>query len=382
MRQFLKSLFLLLLLAGCASEGGVTGTGISAIVAGHVTVMDGGPDGGVEVSVDGTSAVIDAAGNFELFGDFSGPVDVRFSDPGEQREIGIVSISVPPGSTNILEDVVIDRGAAQPVEVTVVRQGSVVGRIERIECAPPGAVTIRLGNESPFSLLLSEEIVIRDESGSALGCRQLRRDDRIEATGVQLSTGVSIAFSVQLTERAAEPVENFPVEFGGSANSVDCDTGRVVVLVLTEEDPFLAKVRPRSNTELICVDEHGPRRCECEDIKERDIVQVRGVASVATPDAVFATSVFVFPGPAIVDVPVRVLRLGCAVGKIETEAELENTSQVIIARFGDQTRFVCDQQPCRCEDLRPDDILQLVGSPVVASGRPFVDVGLVRRLGP
>ncbi len=379
MKKALRIVFLFLFISGCASEGGVTGTGISAIVAGHVSAVGGGSEEGIEVSVAGAGALTDGDGNFELFGEFSGQIEVRFSEPGQTRPIGAVSISVPPGSTSVLEDVVIDRQAARLVDITVVRQGSVVGRIEDVACANPSSIAIRLEDRSTFSLLLSDEVVIRARGGSALGCAQLRRGDRVEATGVQLSNGVRVAFAIELTERAVEPVDRFAVEFGGSVNDIFCDQGRVVVLVLTEDDPFLASIRPRNDTRLICVDEGGPRKCECEDIQQRDILQIKGEVTVANPDAVVASSILVFPGPALVDLSVRALRIGCTVRKIEAEAVFETTRQLIVARFGNDTRFICDRRPCRCEDLRPDEELRLIGSPIVASGRPFIDVGVVQQ---
>lgn len=378
----LSSLLLAACAAGCASEGGVTGSGISAIVAGHVTVANGGPPDDLEVTVEGTRAPIDAAGNFEVVGDFSGPTQLTFSTVGHPNVVGTLSITIPAGSTTVLEKITVDPRGADPATLTVARLGSVVGRVQSVSCLSNVGVAIQLGNDSVFSFRLSEDVVIRDRQGGLLACEDLRRGDRIEATGVQLSDGTSIAFSVDLSERPAEPLDDFAVEFGGSVNDLHCDEHRLRVIVLTDADPFLTSVRGRVDTQLFCVGADGPRGCECEDVAPLDIVQVRGAVSVSDPSAVAAESIYVFPGPAIVHAPVVVRRVGCAVGKIETEAFFDSTSQIVIVRFDEATSFLCEGTACGCEDIRPDDVVRLVGSPIVASGRPFVDALTIDREAP
>lgn len=367
------SLLSLVTLVGCASEGGVTGTGISGIVAGHVTLADGSSPATLEVSIDGRQAPIDASGNFELTGEFSGPTVLSISPIGGSEAIGSLQVALPAGATTVMEEIHVDALAAEPVRLTVARHGSVIGRIQSVSCFSNTGIAIELGNGNTFSFLLSEEVVIRDRQRLPLVCEDLRRGDRIEATGVQLADGTSIATSIELSDRPAAPVDEFTVEFGGSANNVFCDEYRLRILVLTDADPFLTSARGRPRTELFCVDANGPRPCACEDISVRDIVQVRGAVTVAHPDAVTAESIYVFPGPALAEAPVVVRRVGCARRRIETEAFFANTSQVVIARFDETTRFLCEGVPCRCEDLRRDDVVRLFGSPIVANGRPFVD---------
>jgi len=370
-----------LLLAGCASEGGVSGTGISAIVAGHVTRPDGSAAAGVTVLAEQASATTGADGNFEIVGEFSEHVELEFAEAGAGASVGTVGISVPAGSTTILEEITIDSGAARPVTVNIVRHGSVVGRIESVSCDAAPEIAMTLANGAAFTFRLSDEVVVRDRAERPIDCEDLRAGDRIEASGVQLSDGSSLAFSVDVTRRRAEARQEFAVEFGGSVNNRLCDKDRIRVLVLTEADPFIANVRIGDATDLFCVDAAGPRSCDCEDITRRDIVQVRGVVSVVNPGAVVASSIYVFPGPAVVEVPVVALRVKCRGGKIETEAVFETTHQVVVARFADDTEFVCDGEPCACQDLRAGDLLHVRGSPIVASGRPFIDVSRITRIG-
>jgi hypothetical protein len=333
------------------------------------------------VVADGVDATTDSDGNFELVGEFSASLELRFAEAGQGTPVGTVSVSVPAASTTVLEVVTIDADAEDPVTVNIVRHGSVVGRIDRLSCESEREIELTTANGASFSFTVSDDVVARDGDDLPLECEDLRHGDRIEVTGVQLSDGTSLAFSLVLTSRRAEARDEFAIEFGGSVNNRPCDQDRIRVLVLTEADPFIANVRIGTGTDLYCVDAAGPRPCQCRDITRRDIVQVRGVVSVTNPGAVVASSIYVFPGPAIVEVPVVALRVGCRLGKIETEAVFETTRQVVIARFADRTEFVCDGDPCDCADLRPGDLLDLRGSPIVASGRPFIDVSRIVRAG-
>lgn len=369
-----------LLLAACASDGGVTGTGISSIVAGHVMLADGSSAAGVEVSVGDVHASVDEAGNFDVTGEFSGPTELRFSRPGQPNEVGALQLEIPAGSTTVLEGVTVDfRSPEHRVTLTVARHGSVVGRIQTVSCISNTGVAIELENRSFFSFLLSDDVVIRDQAGALLDCADLERGDRIDATGVQLSDGTSIAFSIDLTERPAEPLDEFSVEFGGSVNNVDCDERRLRTIVLTDADPFFTSVRVRQDTEFFCVDGDGPRPCACTDIEPLDIVQLQGIVSVTEPGAVIARSIYVFPGPAIVDAEVVIRKVRCNARRLDTEAFFATTSQAVIARFDLETDFQCEGVVCECRDLNVDDVVRLVGIPSIANGRVFVDAFIIER---
>ncbi len=385
MRKALWVLVIGLALVGCSSEGGVTGTGISAIVAGNVSSVDGEtPRSGIEVSIESAeriSAVTDESGNFELTGSFAGEVSVRFRRDSNAMDLGDLRLVVPAGSTTLLEDVVIDRNQPQGVRVTVVRQGAVVGVISSAVCnALAGVLELALDAEDQrVGVRLSDTTIIRRANGGVLECEDLRIGDRVEATGVLLSNGRRLASRVVITERAARPRQEFDVEFGGSVNGFDCARNRIRVLVRTAPESFVATVRIDRRSELVCSDGESPSPCSCEDINVGDVIQVRGVASVANPEAVVAASILVLAEPAIVELPVEVLRVGCNQGKIETEARFETENQVIVARFNRQTDFVCSNEPCRCADIRAGDLLVLVGRPVVMGNRPFIDAAVIVR---
>lgn len=138
----------LALLSGCGSEGGVVGSGIStATISGNV------------VAVQQNAALLDAGaavpplavrleefadietttgddGVFELDGDFSGPLTLRFETVGG-RLLARLALDVPAGSTVELADVEIAPGSARPREI---RQRNFVGRIAQVNCALPGFV--------------------------------------------------------------------------------------------------------------------------------------------------------------------------------------------------------------------------------------------------
>ena len=118
----LRLLFVCLLaaLTGCASEGGVTGTGIAASVSGNIVLVSA--DAGsartlpfaVRVSVGeapAVSAVTDEAGTFVLAGAFSGAVTLQFTRADDGAELGPLDLEVPAGSATVLENIVIDTRA-------------------------------------------------------------------------------------------------------------------------------------------------------------------------------------------------------------------------------------------------------------------------------
>ena len=135
------------LLAGCGSEGGVVGSGIStATISGNVVAVQQG------------AALVDAAavprlavrleefadigtttgddGVFELDGDFSGPLTLRF-ETVTGRLLARLPLDVPAGSTVELADLEIAPGSARAREI---RQRNFVGRIAQVNCALPGFV--------------------------------------------------------------------------------------------------------------------------------------------------------------------------------------------------------------------------------------------------
>ncbi len=377
----LLSILIVTALAGCASEGGVTGSGISAIVAGNVSTTPGSDLEGIEVAIGDAASRLDRSGNFELLGEFDGEVALRFRDAVGGFDLGELPISVASGSTTIIEGIVIDPAAPQRISRQIVRIGSVIGTIRRVDCGPDGGrVDIELAaNGRDFRFLIFPDAFLRTRSGEAISCQDLRPRDRVEATGVQLADRTSIALVVTLTDRPPAPAREILVEFGGSVNRLFCDRDGIQVLVTTADEPSLASVRFRPNTEILCNDGDELRPCACDDILERDIVQIRGFASIDNPEAVRATTVLVFPGPLVVSVPVVALRVGCGQGLIETQTRLDGAPQVLIARVHPETEFVCGGRACSCRDLRPGDGLRLVGSPVVERQFAIIDVGRVVR---
>jgi hypothetical protein len=82
--------------AGCASEGGVSGTGISASVSGNVTVVTEAAQLAalpfpIRVSIGAggaVSATTDDDGAFTLSGAFSGPIEISFANATDGSPLG------------------------------------------------------------------------------------------------------------------------------------------------------------------------------------------------------------------------------------------------------------------------------------------------------
>ncbi len=196
MLRWIGLLGLLPVLAACASEGGVVGSGISA-VSGNVaevevteTVSERGAVAAtrlpfaVTVSVieaPGVAATTDADGTFEVVGDFSGPITLRFAKAEGDAELGTLGLNVPAGSTIVLEDI---RIVAKRVLARVARQRDFFGRVELVDC-DAGEAGILLVNDSAavkenhqFMVEIQSDTVITGGRGQRITCAGIRQGDR------------------------------------------------------------------------------------------------------------------------------------------------------------------------------------------------------------
>jgi hypothetical protein len=297
---------LLAVIAGCAAEGGVSGTGVSAVSGNVVQVSEDSSLAElpfpIRVTVEqlpSASAVTDAAGAFTLRGAFSGAVTLQFSNAADGAPIGPLALEVPAGSSTVLENIEI-RLAAPPadrVRPRAIRQLDVFGRLDMVECNADGSGTLLVIDDGrpprQFLARLTAETEIVRPDGRALSCAELRDGRRPpvlvegllrDADRTILATRVTVG-----PRRPRPPDGGVPraERLRGVVRAVSCPRGIVVLAQLDAE----RAVRIDAETEVRCGVPPSP--CACEDIARGDTLQVGGVLRPAEPGLVYAETVTV-----------------------------------------------------------------------------------------
>jgi hypothetical protein len=178
---------LVALLAGCSSEGGVVGTGISSSVSGNIATVDVSASATVSAAAPAAipfpirvslaeapdvSDTADSDGNFILEGDFAGPLTLLFSGP--HGVIGRLGVDVPAGADIVLEDIAIRSQQNGGVQAGKIRQHNFYGRILSVDCAQS---TLEIGDDLSrlFRVQLGPSTaIINGPDGAALACTDLR----------------------------------------------------------------------------------------------------------------------------------------------------------------------------------------------------------------
>lgn len=295
-----RLLALLVLLAGCGSEGGVTGTGINASVSGSI-VQVGAPPVGIRITVAEAPEVTTVAaddGTFVLRGRFAGAVTLLFSDDATGAEIGPLALEVPAGSVTLLENVAIDRSAPPPARVQplAVRQLDIVARVDLAECDGTGA-TVLVSDEARRQFLVAltaeTEIVARD--GTALDCAALRVGRRVGVEGfLRLRDQTLVATRVVVAPpRPAAPDDPRRERFRGVALAVDCALGEVVINQRLDGELIRRLLRLTERSEVRCGSEM--RACGCADIAVGSTVSGSGTIFPRSPGVVIVDDVLVTP---------------------------------------------------------------------------------------
>ncbi|MCK6555750.1 hypothetical protein L6Q96_14430 [Candidatus Binatia bacterium] len=306
-----RSLFLLalLLLGGCAADGGPVGTGIAAI-SGNVVAVDTATDGAtaesglatalpfpVTVSIDeapGIADTTDAEGNFELRGEFSGALTLRFRGDGIDAT---TPIDIPAGSVLVLEDVTLRRQSVEPANV---RQLEFLGRIVMVDCVDDANGVLLVDDRAPgrnqFLVRISADTEITRRGGRPLACTALRVGDEVGIQGeVRLRTDRTIdalAIVVAPKNPPPDPGPVQPVRFTGTVVAADC-TAEVLLLASVNGG---TRVRLVPTTRYFTPDGHGGRRpIACTDLAPRGHVEGNGTVRLNNPGAIVAETIVFRP---------------------------------------------------------------------------------------
>jgi len=199
MKQTLALLAIGLLLGGCATDGGSSGTGITTAegnVAGITTAMAAalsgragelaaqGDLGGIRVSVEGTdiAADTDPSGAFRVRGDYDSVVTLLFARAQDQLAARL-QVNVPAGGTLTLNDVELDAasGKALPQSQSVVFDGTIVA----VDCGP-GELRF-VSQQSPddgdqYAVVLAGSSIV-DAMGAPVPCTLLAPGEDARVSG-------------------------------------------------------------------------------------------------------------------------------------------------------------------------------------------------------
>ncbi len=381
-------------LAGCAAEGGVTGSGISASITGNVSLVQVNetPAAKVEaaaaelpfpvrVSIDelpGIESITDEEGNFELSGDFSGRIVLLFASAETDMELGMFDVEVPAGSVTVLENIEILPFQPDAVTPAVVRQFDVFGHVALVECEGDGTGTLLVDDEAPAAsrrqflvrILADTEIVSSD--GLLVACQDIDRGARLVIEGVQRrGSGTIFALLITLSpSRPPTPVTSFrPVSVNGHVTRIDCEAGFIEVEEsrVGEASRFRQPVLLSASTEFRCGAGGELADCQCPDIGVGDRVAVDGQQRNDKPRAIAAGLVIVgflrvkvvgvvFGADCEKDV------IGVRVGQVQWRIELLAGTDIRCLTPTDVS--------CECDDALPGDRVEIHGT--VHADRPRV----------
>jgi len=208
---------------GCASEGGIAGTGASAVsgnitlVSEQTTAQDAALPFPIRVSISefpDIESVTDAAGRFALRGDFAGAVTLQFANADSGAEIGPLALEIPAGSQTLLENIEIRLNAPRPERVrpAAVRQLDVFGRLDLVDCGA-GVLLVSDDGRPPrqFMVRLTADTVIARRDGTRLRCAALSAGLAVQVEGVlRLADRTIVAAQVTVVARRGPPSRVVP----------------------------------------------------------------------------------------------------------------------------------------------------------------------------
>jgi len=196
--QRLALLAVALLLGGCATDGGSSGTGITtaegnvASITTAVAAMASSSAArtlqeslaGIRVSIEGTDIAdeTDASGAFHVSGDYDSVVTLLFARAQDDL-VARLQVNVPAGGTLGIKDVVLDasNGTAKPQSQSVVFDGTIVA----IDCTAGELrlVSQQRPNDGDQYVVLLAGSTIVDGMGAAVSCPSLEDGEDARVAG-------------------------------------------------------------------------------------------------------------------------------------------------------------------------------------------------------
>lgn len=368
------ALFLSVALAGCASEGGVTGTGISASVSGGITSVGQPADAAalpfpIRITVAQAPAVTTVAaadGTFALRGRFSGAVTLLFSDAATDAPIGPLPLEIPAGSVTLLENIEIDPAAAPAARVRplAVRQLDVVGRVDLAECVGDGATVLVSDAARPprqFLVSVTADTEIQARDGTPLDCVALREGLLIGVEGfLRLRTQSLVATRILVAPpRPSPPDEPRRERFRGLALAVDCARGELVLAQHPDGESITRRIQLSEATEVRCGTD-PPRACGCADIAVGSGIAGNGTIFPRRPGVVVADVVTVTPAPRVTLLG-SIGRADCGRGELAVQ-DAAPGDRIVRVVLSPATTIQCGRTACACAALGVRDRVRVEGA--------------------
>jgi len=370
-------------LVGCASsEGGVTGTGVSAISGNVVMVSAQGAEPAplpfpVRVSVAEFPAIADttdANGSFRLSGAFSGSITLQFADAADGTSIGPLSVELPAGAQMVLENIEIDTSAPPPdrVQPQAVRLFDVFGRVDAVECGDDGTGTILLTDagrpprQVMVSITAATEIASRD--GVPLTCADILTGAFVGAQGFLRRddlTIVALAVVVSPTRPPRPSPAPRPERLQGVVAAVSCQRGLVVVEQDGAIDPVERIVKLTDRTEFECGSEL-PTPCDCSAIAVGEPLGVAGTIFPDQPGQIRAGVVVVGSTSVVFDAIGVIAAVRCVSDVLALRVAA--SGELVRVALDADTQFLCADVSCQCDDLRAGVRARVQGQRDIGTG--------------
>jgi hypothetical protein len=360
------------ILLGCGSsastEGGVTGTGISASVTGNVSLVDESAAVAIMLpfpirvtiaEVPGVESTTDANGTFALRGSFSGALTLQFSVADSRAELGELALEVPAGSETVLENIEIRTAAPPPdrIRPSAVRQFDVFAHVDMIDCAADGTGSFVVVDDGrpprQFLVRVTAETMIATRDGSTLRCADLQTGDAVQVDGIlQRADQTIVAGTVVVVPMRPPPPPPGPraERVRGVVRAVGCERGLIEVEQRGTDEPVRRIVQLVEGTDILCAGE-PPTPCSCADIAVGDPIGVVGLLFPERPGVVVAETIVVDAALRHVAVLAIVASASCAAGLIELR-DANAPTVVLHAALSRRTEILCGRQVCACTALR------------------------------
>jgi hypothetical protein len=362
---------------GLSSEGGVTGTGISAI-SGNIAAVREQDAAAHELTLPfpirvtiaefpAIEDITDAEGIFQLDGAFSGALTLQFSNAENGDEIGPLSLEVPAGSQAVLENIEITTAAppSERVRPRAVRLFDVFGRADVIECNADGSATLLLTDDGrpprQFMIALTAETEIVRRDGAALTCADIHRGAALKVEGF-LRQADQTLIALRLVVAAARPPQPGPSprpeRLRGRVHEVSCERD-VIHVDQDGADSARRVVRLSDRTEFRCQpDAQAP--CDCSAIAVGAPIAVTGVIFPERPGQVQADVVFPQSSAVPVDLTGTITRLACNAGGFAMQ-ESATGQEIRVAITLDTTIGCRSGVECACTDLAVRQCVRVEG---------------------
>lgn len=294
MNRIIPILIAAALLFGCAAGGGPVGTGISgATVSGNVVDVQITPAAttagaatlpSIEVSIDevpGLATEADVQGNFELSGDFSGIVTLRFTTP---QYAVTEAIDVPVGSAVVLTDITLHPNAVKPAST---RQLEFRGQVDIVDCEA-GEILVHdnrgMGRANQFMVRTTTDTTIVDGRGQAHTCADIQVGSMLAVEGiVRSSDGTIVAVRITVgvsSGPGSGPLPTHPVHFSGVIADLDCGTG---LLVLDNGQDGQTRLQLLRTTKITGM---GNQRLQCTDLSPGNGIGGDGIIRLRSPGVI------------------------------------------------------------------------------------------------